>query len=165
MASEKGNLTITEIFVVIGFCLFLIIISPILIPLLANAYLKSKFEDARLRRFLKRNEGAKYFCYTNKTTGLAFARESILPHLGDDVQIIYMSEKRPMNLGDDSLIRTRIGMEAGGAKRGGYPCVAKVFDGKLVSESLNTEFYRTILRKASAEPLLLRINDFYSRSS
>lgn len=164
MASKKGNWAITEIVVVIGFCLFLIIISPILIPLLAFAYLKSKFEAARLCRFLKRNEGAKYFCYTSKATGLDFARESILPKLGDDVQIIYLSQKGRMNLGDDSLIHTLIGMEAGGAKRGGYPCVAKVVDGELLSESLNTEFYRTIVRKGSAEPLLLQINEFYSQS-
>lgn len=165
MARNKGNWTVTELVLVIVFGLFLIVISPILIPLLVFAYLKSKLEDARLRRFLKSNEGAKYFCYTSKSTGLEFARKNILPHLDVDVQIIYMSEKGRMNLGDDLFIHTLIGMKAGGAKRGGYPCVAKVVDGQLISESLNTEFYRAIVRNASAHPLLLRINDFYSHSS
>lgn len=97
-------MTITDIFVAVGFCLLLIVISPILVPLLAFAYLKSKFENARLGRFLARNEGAKYFCYTNKKTGLQFARESILPNLDPDVRIIYMSQNGRINLGDESMI-------------------------------------------------------------
>jgi hypothetical protein len=163
--STKKSLTITDVLLIAGFCLFLILISPILIPLLIYAYAKNKFESVRLRRFLARNEGAKYFCYTNKQTGLAFAREKILPNLNEDVQVIYMSQKGRMNLGDESLLNTLIGMEAGGAKRGNYPCVAKVVKGKLTSESLNTEYYRTIARKVGPENLLKHINEFYETSN
>ncbi len=161
MPTSKRNLTITNVFVVIGIWLFLIVISPLLVPFLAYSYLKSKFENARLRRFLARNEGAKYFCYTSKKAGQKFARESILPHLDSDVRIIYMSQKGRVNLGDESIINTLIGMGAGGAKPGGYPCAAKVVRGELVSESLNTEFYRTIARNAGAETLMHHIQDFY----
>lgn len=159
--STKKSLTIPDILLIIGFCLFLVIISPVLVPLLVYAYAKDKLKGVRLRRFLARNEGAKYFCYTSKKTGLAFTREKILPNLDRDVQTIYMSQKGRINLGDESLVNTLIGMEAGGAKRGGYPCVAKVVNGKLISESLNTEFYRTIARKEDSENLLKRIQNFY----
>ncbi len=163
--TSKRNWTPGDILAVVGVWLLLIILSPILIPVLIFVYLRSKYESARLRRFLARNEGAKFFCYTSKSTGVKFAREEILPHLESDVQVIYMSAKGRMNLGDESIINTLIGMEAGGAKRGGYPCVVKVVEGKLISESLNTEFYRTIHRNANSEPLLRRINDFYSETS
>ena len=82
-----------------------------------------------------------------------------------DVEVIFMSQKGSKNLGDESIINTLIGMQAGGVKRGGYPCVAKVINGELVSESLNTEFYRTIMRNADAEPLRDRIEAFYRSNS
>ena len=154
-------MTLTEALIVIGFCLLLIVLSPVLVPLLVYGYAKNEFEQARLRRFLARNDGAKFFCYTSKATGLKFARENILPNLEQDIQIIYMSEKGRINLGDESLLNTLIGMEAGEAKRGGYPCVAKVVKGRLVSKSLNTEFYRTIARHSDPEKLIEDIRKFY----
>ena len=90
MATRKNGLRATEVLLIIAIGLGLILLSPILIPLLIYAFAKNKYEAASLSRFLRKNEGATYFCFTNKITGLAFIREKILPHLDPDVQIIYM---------------------------------------------------------------------------
>ena len=162
MSDQNNGWSIGDIFLTLAIWVGLILLSPILVPLLVYGFARHKYKGLRLRRFLRRNNGAKYFCYTSKSTGLNFIRDNILPRLDPDVQLIYMSEKGRGNLGDDSLINKLIGMEAGGAKRGGYPCVAKVVDGELVSESLNTELYRTIARKGDPDKLIDRIKNFYT---
>ena len=161
MSKKKSGWSTGEILLSVAIWLGLVLLSPVLIPLLVYAFAKEKYEGSKLRRFLRRNNGAKFFCYTSKRTGINFIREKILPQLDPDIQIIYMSEKGRVNLGDDSLINTLIGMEAGGAKRGGYPCVAKVVEGKLVSVSLNTEIYRIIARNGAPDKIIDRINTFY----
>ncbi len=164
MAVARRHWTVFDALVAVGAIVLLTVFSPIIGALITYAYVKGKFDDARYRRYLKQNEGAKYFCYTNKTSGAEFARQNILPYMDDDVQVIYMSRKGRINLGDDSSIHTLIGRDAGGSMRGGYPCVAKIVDGKLVSTSLNTEFYRAIARKADPDIILRRIKKFFEIS-
>lgn len=151
-----------EILIAVGLCLLLLLLSPILIPLIVYTYLRDKITETRFKRLLKKNEGAKFFCYTSRQSSVKFARENILPYLDDDITVIYMSEKGELNLGDDDLFHTIIGERAGGGKKGGYPFVAKIIEGELISHSLNREFYRRIVRDDDATQLLVTNKEFFN---
>lgn len=161
MARTPKNWNFTGILAFVGVGLLFIILSPILVPLITFALLREWYREAKFRRFLKRNEGAKYFCYPSKETGVKFAREVLIPKLNPDVHIVYLSQRGLTVLDAESEMSARIGRTAGAGKRSNYPCVVKIVNGKIVARPVNREFYLAIEAGKGANDLLSQISEFF----
>jgi hypothetical protein len=150
---------ITAIFLI----LLVIILSPILLPLFAYQFVKERIYNYRFQKYIRINEGAKYFCYTSNKSSVEFVRANILPSLREDVNVLYFQPGLRTNLGDDEGFPYEIArkMKALGS---GFPCVAKITDGEIIAESLNRELYNAIRRKADAKNALNKINRFLAHS-
>ena len=142
------------------FVLVVILLSPILISVNAFLYIKNGLSRRRYRKYLKHNEGAKFFCYTSRKTSENYVEENILPFIPADVLVLHLQDKTWFDLGDPDGIPVQV---VGQMKnvRGGFPYVSKVVGGELVTESINNRLYSAITRKASAENIVQRINRFY----
>ncbi|HEV8592773.1 MAG TPA: hypothetical protein VGQ55_11780 [Pyrinomonadaceae bacterium] len=152
---------LADILILILFGIIVILSLPILLPVLAFFSLKERFDRVRFRRYLKANEGAKFFAYTNKQTSQEYVEREILPFLQKDIQILFLSGKGRINLGDEHEFIERIVWSMKGAK-GGFPYVSEIIDGELVTESINNKLYSAIRRGADSKVIIEKIARFFS---
>ena len=137
-----------------------VIFSPLWLPVYLLYYVSQKIIDFRFSRYVKANNGAKYFCYTARRNSLDFVKQNIIPHLPHDTNIIYITEKY-QNLGSSSKFLGQIVLKMALMKKG-FPCVAKFSDGQLIIESINHEVYQAILRDNDAKSILKKIHSFFA---
>ncbi len=148
------------VFVLVG--IILLILSPILLPLIIFSYFHERIDRLRFVGYLKANEGAKFFAYTNKQSSQEYVEKEILPFLPKDVQVLFLSAKGRINLGDEHKFTERIIWSLKTAK-GGFPYVSKVANGELVTESANNRLYSAIRRGVGPEKILKKIEKFFSQ--
>lgn len=148
------------VFVLVGF--ILLILLPILLPLIVLSYFQERIDRLRFAGYLKANEGAKFFAYTNKQSSQKYVETEILPFLPKDVQVLFLSGKGRINLGDEHKFTLRIIWSMKAAK-GGFPYVSKVANGELVTESANNRLHSAIRRGVGSEKILKQIEKFFSR--
>ncbi len=146
--------------IVLGVILLMIILSPIWIPFLAYVYITEKIDEYRFTKYLATAEGAKYFCYTNKQNSQKYVENNILPFLPGSIEVVHVSSKRLINLGKNHKFPDRIVGKMKAMKKG-FPCIAKISGGKLITESINHELHRAIVRKKDADDIVERINRFF----
>jgi hypothetical protein len=138
----------------------LILLSPIIVPYFLYLYIRSKFDDRACGRYIRANEGARFFIYTSRKTSERYVRENILPFLPPDTRVVYLLDSRkPFSLGEELpylehfIYRVR-------RTPGGYPYVAKISKGKLLAISINRQLYSAITRKADADAVNKAISKF-----
>lgn len=151
-----------DILVLVLVGIILIILSPIFLPLIAFSYLQERIDRIRFTNYLKLNEGAKFFAYTNKQSSQEYVEKRILPLLSKDVKILFLNAKGRVNLGDEHKFTNRIVWSMKAAK-GGFPYVSKVVNGELVTESTNNRLYSAIRRGVGSEKILTQIEKFFSQ--
>jgi hypothetical protein len=142
------------------FFLLLILLLPIILPYLLFLHIRTKIEERGFRKYLRTNEGAKFFCYTSRQTSEKYVRENVLPLLPPHTRIVYLRDSRkPFNLGDDLPFLQYF---VGHIKRtpGSYPYAARIVKGQLVSISINQQLYSAITRKADADAINKKIARF-----
>lgn len=140
--------------------LLLILLLPIILPFLLYLYIRTKIENREFEKYIRSNEGAKFFVYTSRRTSEKYVRENILPFLPSDTRIIYLGDsKKLINLGDDQPFLDQFIYRVRGTP-GSYPYVAKITRGKLVSLSINQQLYSAITRNADAEAIKQKIDRF-----
>jgi hypothetical protein len=154
-AHKWSDLSIGELFVTGVFILLLIVLaillSPIILPYLLYPYIRSKIENRGFRKYIRANEGARFFIYTSRRTSDRWVKENVLPFLPSDTRIVYLQDsRRPINLGDDQPFLEQFIYRVRGTP-GSFPYVAKISRGKLVSISINRQLYSAITRKADAD--------------
>jgi hypothetical protein len=152
-----------DLFVFLIIAIILLVLSPILIPIYAYQLIKAKIEDIRFRHYLRSTEGKRYFCYTNRTTSQQYVRESILPFLPPDTEVIYITDKG-FNLGDDTPFLPSIVTTLRRAP-GGFPFATIVSNGRLVTRSFNNKLYSAIKRGINADTVNKKIRRFYDYNS
>jgi hypothetical protein len=141
----------------------LVLLSPIILLLVAYAYVQEKVNNRKFEAYLTKIEGARYFCYTNRQTSQAYVETNILPYLPPDTEIIYLGDsKRIIILGNETTFAFHIVARMKMAK-GGFPYIAKVSQGRLISKSINKELYKAIIRNKDADSINHRIHRFLDR--
>jgi len=154
-----------DVLVLILFGLLFILLSPITLLFVAYVYVRSLIDEWRFRRYLKANEGAKFFAYTYKASSKKYVEENILPSLsGDTIVFPLAGKKGRINMGDDFGLIAYFVSEMRKTE-GGFPYVSRIVEGNLVTESINQRIYSAIRRGAGPEGALHQIEKFYSRTS
>ena len=154
------NFGLGDTFIFILVILVAIVLSPIWIPFYVYVRVRKLIVEFRFSRFVRANDGAKYFCYTLRRNSEEFVRSNILPRLPAETNIIYITDNH-QNLGDSLKFVEQVVRRMGAMKKG-FPCVAKFSDGKLLTESINHEVYQAIVRKKDADKLVEKIEPFYA---
>ncbi|HMT08860.1 MAG TPA: hypothetical protein PKA82_12715 [Pyrinomonadaceae bacterium] len=157
------KLDVADILVSIFLILLVIVLSPIWVPVFLYVWITGKVGDFRFSRFIRANEGSRYFCYTARQNSIDFVRENILPQLPAETHIIYITEKY-QNMGDETKFFTQVVWQMAGLGKG-FPCIAKFSNGEMIIESVNHEVYQAIVRKRDAEQVLKKIDKFFSQRS
>ncbi len=153
---ELGDIIIITVAI-----LLIIVLSPIWVPILIFVLASDAHDNFRFKRFIRANDGAKYFCYTLRKNSLDFVRDLIIPRLPPETIIIYITDKYD-NVGDDSKFRNQIVWGMAGMKKG-FPCMAKFSDGQMITESINHEVYQSIVRKQGADKVLRKVDKFFGQ--
>ena len=157
---EVTGAGIIGIFVLI-LAVLAVVLSPIWVPFYIYDRLRERAKQRRFLQYLSENEGAKFFCYTNRKTSEELVETRIVPYLGDDVKVFRISDKYWRTLSDDETFEFSIVLEMS-TEKGGFPYVSKVVNGELVTRSVNNRLYSAITRKADADGILREIEKFYS---
>jgi len=150
-----------EIIIITAAILLIIVLSPIWVPILIIVLASDVLDNFRFKRFISANDGAKYFCYTLRKNSLDFVRDLIIPRLPPETTIIYITDKYD-NVGDDTKFRNQIVWRMAGMKKG-FPCMAKFSDGQMITESINHEVYRAIVRKRGEENVFRKVDKFFGQ--
>ncbi len=151
-----------DLLIIILFGVLLIVLSPIILPVVAYAYIRSLIDDWRFRRYVKTNAGATFFAYTNKASSDQYVKEKILPHLPRDTKVFHLAGKKGrINMGDDFGLLAYV-VSAMRETEGGFPYISKIENGRLVTESINNRLYNAIRRGVDADLIVERVRRFYT---
>ena len=151
-----------DLLILILFGVLLIVLSPIILPVVAYAYIRSLIDDWRFRRYVKNNEGATFFAYTNKASSELYVKEKILPHLPRDTKVFHLAGKGRINMGDDFGLLAYV-VSTMRETEGGFPYMSRIVNGEVVTESINNRLYSSIRRGVGAEQINERISRFYGK--
>ena len=154
---------IREGLIIFGLVLLWIVLSPIWIPFFAFVYIDQKIDDYRFRKYLAATGDKNFFCYTNKQSSQQFVENNVIPFLPADVEVLFVSSKRLIDLRKKNGFPDRIIGKMRELKKG-FPCVAKISGGRLITESVNHEIYEAIQRKKDPGPIVEKISRFFDGS-
>ena len=145
---KTGIVILQSVGVVMG-VLGTIIIFPFLLPLILALMFISRIQTRQFRRryatFLVQNEGAEFFCYTNRANSQLFVKEHILPALDPQVHIIHLQGNKPISSFDEVYISHMLHS----IEQVGFPSVMKIVNGRVFDRSLHHELYTIVNQKQS----------------
>ncbi|WP_324676737.1 hypothetical protein [Hymenobacter sp. GOD-10R] len=144
-------------------CVAIIILAIPFIPLiLIYAYVSDKQFDKDYRHYLQRMNGTCFFCYNNRKSSVAFARDVIVPKLNPAIEVIFVEGREVKNRSDSKFISR---MLYSIQERKGFPYLLKIEDEQVLNYSVNNQFYSTMIGKKQVEPLLAHIDSFFISNS
>jgi hypothetical protein len=135
--------------------LFFILISPSLI----SSFIENKRFKEEYKLYLQKANGTCFFCYNNRKSSVAFARDIIVPALGSSIQIVFVEGREIKNCPDSKFISE---MLYSIQERKGFPYLLKIEDEQVLDYSVNNQFYSTMIGSKPIEALLASINAFYT---
>lgn len=152
----------SDVLVIILLGLLFVLFAPIILLYLIYAYIRSLIDEWRFKRYLRANEGATFFAYTNKASSKRYVEENILPHLPIDTKVIHLAGKKGrVHMGGDLGLLAYV-VSSMRETDGGFPYASKIVNGVLVTQSMNDRLYSAIRRGLDAEQINYRILRFYS---
>jgi len=147
---------------IFGFIKTTLIVILVLSLLFGLVYIKVGFDEKRFKKkyeaFLEKMNGAGFLFYNNRINSIDFVEKAIAPALKSDVKMIPVTRSKIVGDGSDCFGKMLEDVET----RNGFPYLAKVIDGNVLTESINSQFYNVMNGKKPIEPLLDRINAFYT---
>ena len=147
---------------IFGFLKITLITISVLSLLFGLIHIKVIFDEKRFKKkykaFLERMNGAGLLFYNNRINSIDFVEKVIAPALKSEVKLIPVT--RSKIIGEDSDCFGKMLEDA--ETRNGFPYLAKVIEGNVLTESINNQFYNVMNGKKPIEPLLDRINAFYT---
>lgn len=151
-----------DLLVIILFGLLFVLFAPIILLYVIYRYVRSLTDEWRFKRYLRANDGATFFAYTNKASSERYVEENILPYLPSDTTVIHLAGKKGrVHMGGDLGLLAYVVSSMREAD-GGFPYASKIVNGILVTKSMNDRLYSAIRREIDAEQINERILRFYS---
>lgn len=136
----------------------LLLALPFIPLLLAYNYIDEQRFKQKYRRFLREANGAAFFCYNNRRSSVAFAREVVVPALDASVRIVFVEGKAIKADADQAFISH---MLYSIKERRGFPYLLKIVDEQVLAYSVNNQFYSCLVQQKPLLPLLATIQAFY----
>jgi hypothetical protein len=139
----------------------LVIIALILFMpfVLIYAHFSDKYFKKKYALYLKEMDGARFFCYNNRRSSIAFAEENIVPALDPAIRIVFV-EGTAISCGSDSKFISE--MLYGIKERRGFPYLLKIEASRIIDASVNNQFYSIMVGQKPIKPLIENINAFFS---
>ena len=138
-----------------------IILLPIFIPMIIYGSIQGYSFRKKFRAYLQSIEGQKMFVYNSRTNSHSYIKQTILPKLPKDVELVYLNGRIP----ESKFERKYISHALYSIKdRKGFPYLLKIENGKIVDKSINNAFYNTKNQNKDVQLLLNQINQFYQKS-
>ena len=135
---------------------------PVIPFFLIYAYFSDKKFEKDTSRFLKRMNGACFFCYNSRKSSFAFARDVIVPELASYVRVVFVDGNK-VDFGSDSKYISRMLYSI--KERKGFPYLLKIEDEQVRSLSVNNQFYSIMIGRKPTAPMLQRINLFFDSAT
>ncbi|MCC3152590.1 hypothetical protein Q3A66_06250 [Hymenobacter sp. BT770] len=140
--------------------LIIILLFPLLVGLF---YIKVLFDEKRFKKryeaYLKKMNGSCLLFYNNRKNSIAFIEKVLAPALNFNIKMIPVTRSQ-IKVGPESEFFAK--MLESVETRNGFPYLAKILDEKVFMKSVNNQFYNVMNGNKPLEPLLDRINTFYS---
>ncbi len=132
---------------------------PFIIPLLMIGwYYKRKF-DKELNAFLKEIEDQSFFCYNNREKSQAFVETELLPHLDDEVKVVFLNGRKVRSDDYPARLLSRLLYDFKAYK--GFPHLFKVKNGEIIEHSINHLVYNTLDKEENNDSILKEVNLFF----
>ncbi|WP_426059621.1 hypothetical protein [Hymenobacter sp. B1770] len=135
----------------------------VMLVFLLSLLVISQFSDKKFHKeyklYLERMNGARFFCYNNRKSSIAFAQDIIVPALDPSVHVVFVEGSNVKN-GPDSKYISK--MLYGVKERKGFPYLLKIENCQVIDTSVNNQFYSIMIGSKPIGPLLDRINAFYN---
>jgi hypothetical protein len=142
---------------IIGIPLVLIF-SPIILIVWIYFYFSNKKFNQEYSDYLKSIEGTNFFCYNNRKNSQGFIEKNIIPILSDEIKLIFLNGRKvESNYEQKFISKTLNEIE----DRKGFPYLLKIDNGKIISKSINREFYNVKNQNNDLEKLKEIFNEFY----
>jgi hypothetical protein len=141
----------------------LAVLAIVALPFIPFVLLYTHFSDKNFQReyteYLRRMNGACFFCYNSRKSSVAFARDVVVPALEPTVQVVFVDGSK-VDCGPNSKFISKMLYSV--KERKGFPYLLKIRDGQVLDLSVNNQFYSILLGSKPIEPLLARVNAFYA---
>ena len=145
-----GTLLVQWMGVVVGI-LGAIIVFPFVLPLILLLMVVSRIQARQFERryaaFLAQNEGAEFFCYTNRMNSWPFVEAHILPVLDSRIHIVQLEGRMPVSTFNEAYISHMLH----NIQQVGFPNVMKIVNSRVVDRSLHDELYTIVNQKRSPD--------------
>jgi hypothetical protein len=139
----------------------LVLLIPLMPFILIYLYFDQQKDQKEYNFYLQQINGAKFFCYNNRRNSVMFGKEVVVPALDPSIRVVFV-DGEDIDCGPDSKHISKMLYEVKQHK--GFPYLLKVVNGEVIDDSVNNLFYNTMTGSKPLEPLLARINEFYSSS-
>ncbi len=136
----------------------LIVFSPIILIIWVYSYFSNKKFNQEYTDYLKSIEGTIFFCYNNRKNSQGFIEKNIIPILSDEIKLIFLNGRKVESNYEQKFISKTLNEIH---DRKGFPYLLKVDNGKIISKSINRDFYNVKNQNNDLEKLKEILNKFY----
>ncbi len=154
-----GNKILAFIFAVIVGITMLILFLPVMIILYPKNYFEKKRVEQKYSEELSKMNGKNFFCYNNRKRSDKYIENEIIPHLADDIEIVYLNGRKVESESNTEFVSSALFRLKNYSK---FPHLMKVRNGKLIDKSINNPFYNVMNLNQSKNKLLTDINQFFA---
>lgn len=152
----QNTILIVALFIIVT--PILIVFSPIILIIWINTYFTTKKFNTEYTDYLKSIEGAKFFCYNNRKNSQGFIEKNIIPILSDDIKLIFLNGRKVKSNFNQKFVSKTLN-EINDRK--GFPYLLKVENAKIISKSINRDFYNVKNQNCDIEKLKEILKKFY----
>lgn len=129
-----------------------------MIVIIPIGYLRRIKFEKKYAVFLNENNGKNFFCYNNRKDSKQYLKETILPHLNEEIDIVYLDGNKIESDHNSNFISEAL---FGLKNYNKFPHLMKIRNGKLIDKSINNPFYNVLNMNKSKTELLNTINVFF----
>lgn len=126
---------------------FIAIICVLISPVLWLLNRDNREFNKKYKLYLRSIEGEKFFCYTNKKITRRFVESQILPHISDDINIIFLEGQKVNTQYDKDFMKRAVWGKS-------LPCFMKVCNGKMAYRSIARELLDAVYGRIEVNELV-----------
>ena len=134
-----------------------VVLSPVFLFFEIKMHFDKKEEEQKFADYLKRMDGACFFCYNSRKSSVDFARETIVPQLAPTIQVVFVNGKNIEDVPEKQFV-SRMLYDV--KDRKGFPYLLKIKNGQVLDCSISNQFYGIMQSNKPIGQMLERINSF-----
>jgi hypothetical protein len=125
--------------ILLGFAILFVLLLPLMLILTIHDGIHSAKFKKQYDVFLQQNDGAEFFCYTNRQNSEHFVQTHVLPSLDPTINVIHLVDRNPITHYEQAFISHMLL----NIRQVGFPNIMKVSNNAVLDISLHNELYST----------------------